>query len=125
MVCKHCGIEIDDSSAFCSHCGYRTSFEVAHDGPICPKCSSHNISTQAIPNNTRRNIVRFIILVATFVMPFMSTSGETADNGLVLLLSAFISTSIVSLVLKIVFKFLPIRYDTLFICERCGKNWKK
>ena len=130
MNCKKCGNIITENASFCSNCGEKLSQAQNNANHPCPKCSSLNIHIQAVPNKTKRRFIRTIVLLIVFIIPlvwggYINRDYSISEGILLGILIAVPLTIICALVITFVFKFIPEPYDTLFMCNNCGNNWRK
>ena len=132
MKCKKCGHDMKSQELFCSQCGEKQSNSaqiVCNTEKKCPKCESVTVSVQAVPNKTRRRLIKTVVLLIVFIIPliwgaYINRDYSIPEGMLVGGLIAIPLTIVASLALRIVFRFIPEPYDTLFICGNCGNNWR-
>ena len=133
MFCKKCGKEIDNNASFCAFCGEKiTATETTTEctGTLCPKCSSHNITTQIVPNKTKRRFIKTIVIFLLFILTpvilgYINRNYSFMEGAIAALFVVSIPVVIVgSVIFKIIYKFIPEPYDTMFICGDCGNNWR-
>ena len=130
MNCKKCGNNIPDNALFCSNCGEKMSQSQDATNHSCPKCASQNLNIQAVPNKTKRRLIKTVILLIVFIIPLIWGAYINRDYSIPegMLLGGLIAiplTIICALVIRVIFKFIPEPYDTLFMCNNCGYNWRK
>ena len=130
---KKCGKAIDDNASFCAFCGAKISAIESRAetfGILCPKCNSGSVTTQAVPNKTKRRIIKTIVLFVLFVIPliimgYINRDYSFIEGATVGALTISLPAVIVGLIIfKIVYKFIPEPYDTMFMCSNCGNNWR-
>ena len=97
---------------------------------VCPICKSTTFSTQLVKNETRRNRIQFIITIIALLLPMILLLYSNKDGNIkgAAFLGLFIGVlfaTVASKLCKLIFKFIPDEYTTIFICENCGKQIRK
>ena len=97
---------------------------------ICPRCRSNAFSTHLVKNKTKRRSIKamaslIIIAALGLIMAYINRDYSIIEGALLGAILGVPVAIVTVLIMSIVFRFIPEKYDTIFICQNCGAQIRK